>query len=135
MKNIPQQYLDRLDQELYQKYVNLQNQNEEIKAQLENLYQYVAELNYDSKNNDSQYHQFQLQLHQIVSDAVEYTEEELDQELATISKEQALLRAKNTEILAKHQAKLKEIEKWEIKLENTGDELQILQKELKASIK
>ncbi len=135
MKNIPAQYLDRLDKNLYEQYSNLQSNKENVKKELENLYQYVAELNYDSKNNDAKYNQLQKQLHQLVIDVEDYTEVELDEKLATIASEQQIIRANNNEILENHQTKLKEIEKWEIKLENCNDEIKELQEKLKASIK
>ncbi len=135
MKNIPAQYLERLDKTLYQQFTNLQTEKESIKKELENLYQFVAELNYDSKNNDALYNQLQKQLHQVVIDVEDYTEAELDEKLATISKEQKLIREKNDSILKKHQEKLKTIEAWEIKLENCNDDIIALQKKLKASIK
>lgn len=135
MKNIPAQYLDRLDKNLYEQYSNLKSNKENVKKELENLYQYVAELNYDSKNNDAKYNQLQKQLHQLVIDVEDYTEVELDEKLATIASEQQIIRANNNEILENHQTKLKEIEKWEIKLENCNDEIKELQEKLKASIK
>ncbi len=135
MNKIPEQYLERLDQKKYQEYQELQTQINNIKAELENLYQYLAELNYDSKNNDSAYHNLQKQLHEVIRNADNYTEDELDMHLKTIASEQQIIRTKNDEILNLHQEKLKDINLWEIKRENAMDELKIKLEELKASIK
>lgn len=134
MKDIPSQYIERLDQNLYTKYLNKQEQLKQLKLELENLYQYLAELNYETKNNDSQYHQLQKQLELIVLNPQDYTEAELDLELSVIAKEQQIIRQKNDEILKNHQAKLQVIKLKEIALENTQEEIKNLMVDLKKSI-
>lgn len=134
MKDIPSQYIERLDQNLYTKYLNKQEQLKQLKLELENLYQYLAELNYETKNNDSQYHQLQKQLELIVLNPQDYTEAELDLELSVIAKEQQIIRQKNDEILKNHQAKLQVVKLKEIALENTQEEIKNLMVDLKKSI-
>ncbi len=128
-------YLDRLDPEKYQEYEKEKALLIKIKTTLEEQYQYVNEMNLQIKENDAAYVLTKKQLTTIITDAEQYTEIELDQQLKFISEEQKRLKSENNQLIIEYKEILQEIELNETNVKLINDNILKLQAELKTNIR